>query len=242
MDRLTQAVETALGSTTAVVIGRARRRRRPGLRRASSPTVDGSSPRRTPTRRAGFFTTEAERAALAGRRGAPCAVPTVLAVVGRRCHRPTVPRPRVDRGRTGGPIDRGRSRSRRWPACTRPTPPCFGREDRRTTGSRGLPNEPSPSWAEFYGTQRLLPAGPARPGRRRAVCDRGIAALERLADPDRLAAARGRGRAAGASPRRPLGGQPARGRARRQLAHRSRRPRRPSRVRPGDDAPVRWLR
>ena len=27
---------------------------------------------------------------------------------------------------------------------------CFGREDRRTTGSRGLPNDPAPTWAEFY--------------------------------------------------------------------------------------------
>ena len=35
--------------------------------------------------------------------------------------------------------------------------PSFGREDRRSTGSRGLPNEPSPTWAEFYATQRLLP-------------------------------------------------------------------------------------
>ena len=35
--------------------------------------------------------------------------------------------------------------------------PVFGREDRRTTGSRGLPNEPCDAWAEFYGTQRLLP-------------------------------------------------------------------------------------
>jgi fructosamine-3-kinase len=34
---------------------------------------------------------------------------------------------------------------------------CFGREDRRTTGSLGLPNEPCDSWAEFYSTQRLLP-------------------------------------------------------------------------------------
>ena len=33
----------------------------------------------------------------------------------------------------------------------------FGREDRRTTGSRGLPNEPCRTWAEFYGTQRLVP-------------------------------------------------------------------------------------
>ena len=35
--------------------------------------------------------------------------------------------------------------------------PCFGREDRRTTGSRGLPNEPCASWSEFYASQRLLP-------------------------------------------------------------------------------------
>ena len=33
----------------------------------------------------------------------------------------------------------------------------FGREDRRSTGSRGLPNEPCPTWVEFYSTQRLLP-------------------------------------------------------------------------------------
>jgi fructosamine-3-kinase len=34
---------------------------------------------------------------------------------------------------------------------------CFGRPDRRTTGSRGLPNEPCLSWSEFYAEQRLLP-------------------------------------------------------------------------------------
>jgi len=33
----------------------------------------------------------------------------------------------------------------------------FGREDRRTTGSQGLPNEPMEKWSEFYATQRLLP-------------------------------------------------------------------------------------
>lgn len=35
--------------------------------------------------------------------------------------------------------------------------PCFGREDRRSTGSRGLPNEPADSWAEFYADNRLRP-------------------------------------------------------------------------------------
>lgn len=33
----------------------------------------------------------------------------------------------------------------------------FGREDRRTTGSRGLPNEPCDTWVEFFATQRLEP-------------------------------------------------------------------------------------
>lgn len=35
--------------------------------------------------------------------------------------------------------------------------PCFGRTDRRTTGSRGLPNEPCETWVEFYAENRLLP-------------------------------------------------------------------------------------
>jgi fructosamine-3-kinase len=44
--------------------------------------------------------------------------------------------------------------------------PCFGREDRRSTGSRGLPNEPASTWAEFYARNRLLPlARMARDGK-----------------------------------------------------------------------------
>lgn len=39
----------------------------------------------------------------------------------------------------------------------RSSAPSFGRQDRRTTGSRGLPNEPCATWVEFYATQRLLP-------------------------------------------------------------------------------------
>lgn len=35
--------------------------------------------------------------------------------------------------------------------------PSFGRQDRRTTGSRGLPNEPCETWVEFYADNRLLP-------------------------------------------------------------------------------------
>jgi fructosamine-3-kinase len=59
--------------------------------------------------------------------------------------------------------------------------PSFGREDRRTTGSRGLPNEPCATWAEFYASQRLLPlARLARDGR--ALPDGAIAELEAVAD------------------------------------------------------------
>jgi fructosamine-3-kinase len=35
--------------------------------------------------------------------------------------------------------------------------PSFGREDRRTTGSRALPNDPCETWVEFYAERRLLP-------------------------------------------------------------------------------------
>lgn len=35
--------------------------------------------------------------------------------------------------------------------------PRFGREDRRSTGSRGLPNDPCETWVEFYARCRLLP-------------------------------------------------------------------------------------
>ncbi|MBX2879362.1 MAG: fructosamine kinase family protein [Granulosicoccus sp.] len=35
--------------------------------------------------------------------------------------------------------------------------PYFGREDQRSTGSLGLPNNPCSSWSEFYATQRLIP-------------------------------------------------------------------------------------
>ena len=58
--------------------------------------------------------------------------------------------------------------------------PSFGREDRRSTGSRGLPNEPCATWAEFYATQRLLPlARLATDGR--ALRDRAMRDLEAIA-------------------------------------------------------------
>lgn len=59
--------------------------------------------------------------------------------------------------------------------------PCFGREDRRTTGSRGLPNEPCATWAQFYATDRLLPLARLATGAG-ALPPTIIAALEDLAD------------------------------------------------------------
>jgi fructosamine-3-kinase len=59
--------------------------------------------------------------------------------------------------------------------------PCFGREDRRTTGSRGLPNEPCDTWAEFYATQRLVPL--ARLARDERALEVGtVRAVDRVAD------------------------------------------------------------
>jgi fructosamine-3-kinase len=56
----------------------------------------------------------------------------------------------------------------------------FGRPDRRTTGSRGLPNEPCSTWSEFYASRRLEPlARLARDGG--ALSDRAIERVESIA-------------------------------------------------------------
>lgn len=47
--------------------------------------------------------------------------------------------------------------------------PCFGRSDRRPTGSRQLPNDPYDTWAEAYARNRLLPL--ARLGHDTATLD-----------------------------------------------------------------------
>jgi fructosamine-3-kinase len=58
--------------------------------------------------------------------------------------------------------------------------PSFGREDRRSTGSRGLPNDPCSTWPEFYGQRRLLPL--ARMARDSGTLpENTIGRLERLA-------------------------------------------------------------
>jgi len=59
--------------------------------------------------------------------------------------------------------------------------PSFGREDRRTTGSRALPNDPCATWSEFYATRRLLPLARLARGSR-SLAPTTVTALERLAN------------------------------------------------------------
>lgn len=104
---------------------------------------------------AGFFTTEAVGLSwLADTAAVP--VPDVLAVSDGDEQRPpflalewidTAPVRSSDEGEFGRALAR----------LHRAGAPQFGRSDRRTTGSRALPNEPCPTWAEFYATQRLGP-------------------------------------------------------------------------------------
>jgi fructosamine-3-kinase len=63
----------------------------------------------------------------------------------------------IDEDRGAGSADGEERFGRQLAALHRAGAATFGREDRRTTGSRGLPNEPCATWAEFYATQRLLP-------------------------------------------------------------------------------------
>ncbi len=83
----------------------------------------------------------------------------------------------IDTG--GGRPDEARL-GRQLAALHRAGAPCFGRTDRRTTGSRALPNEPTNDWAEFYASCRLLPL--ARMAREAdALAASTIAELEALA-------------------------------------------------------------
>jgi fructosamine-3-kinase len=104
---------------------------------------------------AGFFTTEAAGLAWLREPGA-ARVPEVLAVSDGAADTPAfLVLEWIDSGRpaTTTEADLGQDLAR----LHRAGAPCFGREDRRTTGSRGLPNEPCATWPEFYATQRLAP-------------------------------------------------------------------------------------
>jgi fructosamine-3-kinase len=131
----------------------------------------------------GFFTTEAAGLRWLAEPGV-VAVPEVLAVSDGGDGPPFLVLGWID---LGGPHSATEAElGRALAALHQAAPATFGREDRRSTGSRGLPNEPCASWAEFYATQRLAPlARLARDGA--ALPRRAIAALERL-DADRLRA------------------------------------------------------
>jgi fructosamine-3-kinase len=105
---------------------------------------------------AGFFTTEAWGLAWMRSAGA-VAVPEVLAVGDGD---PATGEPAFlalewigEGGRmtASGEASFGRTLA----ALHRAGAPSFGREDRRTTGSRALPNDPCDTWVEFYGERRL---------------------------------------------------------------------------------------
>jgi fructosamine-3-kinase len=123
----------------------------------------------------GFFTTEAT--GLAWLRAADAVpVPEVLAVSDDPPNHLVLEWIDEGRAQPGTERDLGHALARMHRAGA----PAFGREDRRTTGSRGLPNEPCATWAEFYAANRLLPlARLARDGR--ALSPQTIADLERLA-------------------------------------------------------------
>jgi fructosamine-3-kinase len=128
----------------------------------------------------GFFTTEATGLSWLGAAEA-VRLPDVVAVSDGDTaggHPPFLVLEWIDEGppRPSTDADLGRALARLHGAGA----PCFGREDRRSTGSRGLPNEPMPTWSAFYAQCRLLPLA-------RLAADAGalappvIARLERLA-------------------------------------------------------------
>jgi fructosamine-3-kinase len=119
---------------------------------AGGRTVFAKTHRRPPP---GFFTTEA--AGLAWLREADALpVPAVVAVSdGTGGGLAWLVLEWIDESPRGVPDEAGFGRA--LAALHGAGAPCFGRADRRSTGSRGLPNEPCGSWADFYATQRLAP-------------------------------------------------------------------------------------
>ena len=123
----------------------------------------------------GFFTTEATGLAWL-RDAAAVAVPEVLAVSD---DPPLLVLEWIEPGRPGRGTEEELGRA--LASLHRAGAPRFGREDRRSTGSRGLPNEPCDTWAEFYAESRLRPlARLAADGA--ALPPHAIRALERVAD------------------------------------------------------------
>ena len=126
----------------------------------------------------GFFTTEAAGLRWLREPGV-VPVPEVLAVSD---DPPLLVLEWIEEGRPTATTDADLGRS--LAALHRAGAPTFGREDRRSTGSRGLPNEPCADWATFYATQRMAPL--ARLARDAGVMsEHALAGLDRL-DADRL--------------------------------------------------------
>ncbi len=124
----------------------------------------------------GFFTTEATGLSWL-REVDAIAVPEVLAVSDDPPNHLALEWVDEGHGRSGTERELGAALAR----LHRAGAPCFGRQDRRTTGSRRLPNEPCATWTEFYATNRLLPL--ARLARdARALPETAIDSLERLAE------------------------------------------------------------
>ena len=126
----------------------------------------------------GFFTTEAAGLRWLREPGV-VPVPEVLAVSD---DPPFLVLEWIEEGRPTAETDRGLGRA--LAALHAAGAATFGREDRRSTGSRGLPNEPCPDWATFYATQRMAPL--ARLARDAgAISEPALLGLARL-DADRL--------------------------------------------------------
>ena len=103
---------------------------------------------------AGFFTTEAHGLRWL-REPATILVPEVLAVSdGDEGSPPRLVLEWIDEA--GRVPDRGEAEfGRALARLHRAGSPSFGRQDRRTTGSLALPNDPCESWVEFFGERRL---------------------------------------------------------------------------------------
>ena len=115
---------------------------------ASGRTVFAKTHRDPPP---GFFVTEASGLTWL-REVDAVAVPEVLAVLDEP---PALVLEWVDEGRPGPSTEEDLGRA--LAALHRAGAPTFGREDRRTTGSRGLPNECYETWVEAYAANRLRP-------------------------------------------------------------------------------------
>lgn len=149
-DRLRDAIGAALGTGVDAAarvhggdVARAFRVRLRDGRTVFAKTHDTAPP--------GFFTTEAAGLAWLHEAGA-IPVPEVLAASD---DPPLLVLEWIDEGPPVAGTEEAFGRA--LAALHRAGAPCFGREDRRRTGSRGLPNDPCDTWAEFYASRRMLP-------------------------------------------------------------------------------------